>query len=136
SDHSPASPDVKELESGNLSAAWGGIAGLQFLLTASFSALKDSLKIEKFIPLLTENPAKFLGLQKKGFLKAGYDADIVIWDDNSHTLVTIDKIFHRHNCCPYTGKKLLGKVLSTIVNGEVIFENDNFIKRNTGKWLM
>ena len=136
SDHSPASPNIKELESGNLSAAWGGIAGLQFLLTASFSSLKESFEIEKFIPLLTEKPAKFLGLDKKGFLKPGYDADIVIWDPEGETFVTEDKIFHRHTCCPYTNNLLAGKVVATFVNGELIFENDIFIKRNTGKWLM
>ena len=136
SDHSPASPDVKELESGNLSAAWGGIAGLQFLLSSSFYSLKENLSLEKFIPLITEKPAIFLGLNKKGFLKEGYDADIVIWDPEGETFVTEKNIFHKHTCCPYANNILAGKVFSTIVNGELIFENDIFIKRNTGKWLM
>ncbi len=49
-DHSPAPPAIKELQSGNLKKAWGGIAGLQFLLPASWTAMKEKISIEKFIP--------------------------------------------------------------------------------------
>lgn len=70
-DHSPAPPAIKELESGNLLKAWGGIAGLQFLLPASWTAIKENISIEKFIPLLTERPAGFLKAEKKGKLEAG-----------------------------------------------------------------
>ena len=73
-DHSPAPPAIKGIETGNFLKAWGGIAGLQFLLSASWTALKDNISLEKFIPLLTEHPAKFLNIDdRKGVLKVNID---------------------------------------------------------------
>jgi allantoinase len=63
-DHSPAPPNIKEIESGNLQKAWGGIAGLQFLLPTSWSALKNDMTVEQFIPLLTAHPASFFKNQQ------------------------------------------------------------------------
>lgn len=123
-DHSPAPPTIKELESGNLKKAWGGIAGLQFLLPASWTALKEIISIEKFIPLLTEKPAGFLQVDKrKGKLAVGYDADLVIWNPEEKFEVRQVDILHRHNCSPYNGQKLTGTVQKTIVNGEIVFSN-------------
>lgn len=123
-DHSPAPPDIKELESGNLQKAWGGIAGLQFLLPASWTAMKEKISIEKFIPLLTEKPAKFLQVEsRKGKLVVGYDADLVVWNPDEKFDVKTTNILHRHKCSPYDGQKLTGAIQKTIVNGEIVFCN-------------
>lgn len=137
SDHSPAPPDLKKIEAGDLAKAWGGIAGLQFLLTASFTAVKDVLSIEEFIPLLTSRPSAFLLLnEKKGYLNCGYDADLTIWDPSVKHVVNEKEIYHRHAASPYVGKELWGKIHETIVNGETVFVNDQFKKLNTGKWVL
>lgn len=128
-DHSPAPPDIKEIGSGDLSKAWGGIAGLQFLLPSSWSALKDSMSLVQFIPLLTSAPANFLGLQnKKGTTAAGFDADLTIWDPEEEFEITEDHIFHRHKISPYAGRKLSGCIYQTIVNGEIAYN-----RKHTGK---
>ena len=136
-DHSPAPPDIKELETGNLKKAWGGIAGLQFLLPASWSAMKGSLSIEKFIPLLTEYPAKFLQVDKrKGKLAVGYDADLVIWNPEEKFIVQAKEILHRYDCSPYCGKELFGTVQQTFVNGILVYENKKIVQKNAGQWLL
>lgn len=136
-DHSPAPPAIKELESGNLQKAWGGIAGIQFLLPASWAALKNNLSLNEFIPLLTSNPAKFLKAEnKKGRLAAGYDADIICWNPEEKFIPTEETVFFRHKISPYIGKELCGKVLRTIVNGETVFENNKTKNLNKGKWLL
>lgn len=128
-DHSPAPPDIKETESGNLQKAWGGIAGLQFLLPASWTALKDSISLEKFIPLLTSSPARFLKATGKGEIKAGHDADFVIWSPDDKFEVKMQYIRHRHKLSPYTGHQLYGVVKQTIVGGKVVYEHN---QGNTG----
>ena len=136
-DHSPAPPDIKELETGNLLKAWGGIAGLQFLLPAAWTAMKGELSIEKFIPLLTENPSKFLQADnRKGKLAVGYDADIVIWNPDEKFEVKPGDILHRYNCSPYNGQKLSGTVQQTIVNGITVYQSKKIIQKNTGQWLL
>ncbi len=136
-DHSPAPPNIKELETGNLQKAWGGIAGLQFLLPASWTAMKENISIEKFIPLLTEHPAKFLQVEnKKGKLAVGYDADLVVWNPEEEFEVKATDIFHRYNCSPYCGQSLYGTVQQTIVNGITVYQNKKIIQKNAGQWLL
>ncbi len=120
-DHSPAPPDIKELLSGNLEKAWGGIAGLQFLLPAAWTALKDSMTVEQFIPLVTLHPARFLQAERKGEIKPGHDADFVIWSPEESFRVSIDHNYHKHKISPYTGKELTGVIKSTIVSGKLVF---------------
>ena len=135
-DHSPAPPSIKEIESGNLQKAWGGIAGLQFLLSASWSALGDDMSVEKFIPLLTEHPARLLNIHHKGFLRSGYDADITIWSPEESTIIKEEDILHRHKISPYIGRRLMGTVKQTYVNGELVFDKNKLTQLNKGKWLL
>lgn len=129
-DHSPAPPDIKELETGDLMKAWGGIAGLQFLLPAAWTVMKEIISIEKFIPLLTAQPAVFLQLDKrKGKLAVGYDADIIIWNPDDKFEVIAEDILHRYNCSPYNGEQLFGTVQQTIVNGTTVFKNRQIVNK-------
>lgn len=135
-DHSPASPAVKEIESGNLKKAWGGIAGLQFLLPASWTALKESLSLEEFIPLLTSAPAKFINERNRGEIKTGNYADLVMWDPNEKMSVREEDILFRHKISPYIGEELFGTIQQTIVNGDMVFQRGKIINQNKGKWLL
>ena len=136
-DHSPAPPAIKELQSGNIRKAWGGIAGLQFLLPATWTALKGSMSLEKFIPLLTSQPAAFLQVSdRKGALKVGYDADLVLWDPEYEEKVTSGDILFRHKVSPYIGETLSGSIRQTYVNGKLVYNNKQIIHKNSGKWLL
>jgi allantoinase len=127
SDHSPAPPDIKESESGDLMKAWGGIAGLQFLLSASWTSLMTGMDLSQFIPLLTEHPARFIKKQmNKGFIRKGFDADMVLWDPSENFRVTKASIFHRHPQSPYVDRDLYGKVHRTWVAGSPAFESSRF----------
>lgn len=124
-DHSPAPPEIKEIASGNIRKAWGGIAGLQFLLPASWTACREVMSLETFIPLLTSQPAFFLGMNKrKGKIEAGYDADLVVWNPEETFLVTEGEVVHRHRISPYIGEKLFGVVEQTIVNGQLVYNKN------------
>jgi allantoinase len=134
-DHSPAVPAIKEIETGNLKKAWGGIAGLQFLLPASWTVLKEIMPVEKFIPLLTSKPAAFMNANNKGEIKIGNDADLVIWDPGEKKTISKEDILFRHKISPYIGEELFGTVLQTIVNGETVFKDEKIINQNKGKWV-
>jgi allantoinase len=134
-DHSPALPSIKEIETGNLKKAWGGIAGLQFLLPASWTALKENITLEKFIPLLTSKPAEFIKAKNKGEIKIGNDADLLIWDPNEKRKVSKEDILFRHKISPYIGEELFGTIQQTIVNGETVFQKGKIVNQNKGKWL-
>lgn len=144
-DHSPAPPNLKEIESGNLKKAWGGIAGIQFLLTASWTALKDVMALEEFIPLLTSKPAQFLKANRKGVIAIGNDADFVIWNPQAQQVVNTGDIFFRYKISPYIAQALDGVVLETIINGQTAYKNhpsavelakQSIQTKNTGQWLL
>jgi len=138
SDHSPAPPELKQLESGDFFKAWGGISGLQFTLPILFSeGKKRGLQTEKLIPLLTKKPAEFLGIDNiKGDLKVGYDADITIWDDSEEFTISEDSIQHKHKATPYLNESVFGKVIHTFVNGVQVVENSKLKTLQQGQLLI
>ncbi|MBK6987475.1 MAG: allantoinase AllB [Bacteroidetes bacterium] len=136
-DHSPAPPDLKEISSGDLSKAWGGIAGLQFALCSLWTeAKRRNFSVEDIAKWLSASPADFLGLSNKGKLENGADADFFIWDPNGTTTFSSEEIHHRHKVSPYSGKPFAGKVHKTFINGELIYENNKLINANKGTVLL
>ncbi|MBK8582429.1 MAG: allantoinase AllB [Flavobacteriales bacterium] len=124
-DHSPAPPDIKEQQSGDFMKAWGGIAGLQFLLPAFWTGAKErGFSLEDVARLLCEHPASFLGLKKKGRIAPGCDADLVIWDPEASFVVKKEDVQHRHKLTPYVGRRMNGVMERTVVGGEVVLIND------------
>lgn len=127
SDHSPCPADMKELDSGNFTEAWGGIAGLQLTLPASWSVLKGhGVTVQQLAHLTSTRPAEIFGLTgRKGKIEPGFDADFVIWDPQERFFCKSDQLYHRHPITPYDNCIFHGLVKRTIVRGEAVFDNDN-----------
>ena len=135
-DHSPAPPDVKEQESGDFMKAWGGIAGLQFLLPAFWTGAKErGFSLEDVARLLCERPADFLGLKPKGRIAPGCDADLVVWDPEASFVVKEEMIQHRHKLTPYAGHSLKGILEQNFVEGKVVFGEEH-LTLNFGRPLV
>lgn len=137
SDHSPAIPEIKELESGNLKKAWGGIAGLQFSLPAFWTKAKEKgFTISEIAKLMSYNVAEYLNLEdQKGKIAVGFDADLMIWNPEAVFEVTKDIIQFRHKVTPYEGYKLHGVVEKTFLGGHKVYDNGVFIELSKGKVL-
>lgn len=124
SDHSPAPTEMKTVTD-NFFEGWGGISGAQstlnVLLTEGYH--KRNLPLEKIVQVTATNPAKRFGLEGKGALEQGNDADIILVDLNESFELKAEDLFYRHQHSPYVGKTFKGNVKTTIVGGETIFEN-------------
>jgi allantoinase len=138
SDHSPAPADLKKTDSGNLLEAWGGIAGVQFSLAAFWTgAKKRGFGLAEVSDLMSRNVAKFIGLgDRKGELKKGYDADIMVWDPDQQFVVSAADIKYRHKISPYTGETLCGEIRQTYVGGKKVFERGSLFGAPCGKILL
>lgn len=128
SDHSPAPASMKEIE-GNFFEGWGGISGAQSTLNILLTEghFKRNLPLEKIVELTATNPAKLFKLENKGTIAPNYDADITIVNLNESFELKKEDLFYRHQHSPYVGKTYQGKVKTTIVNGQIVFENGKII---------
>lgn len=134
-DHSPAPPDLKEITSGNLQKAWGGIASLQLALPILYTGARErNIPLHYMVKWLCENPAKLPGLQNnKGKIAKGYDADLVCWNPDLSFTVDPNKLYHKHKATPYAHMQLQGVVQQTWLEGNLIYDNGALIQLNKGK---
>ena len=137
SDHSPCTPQLKKLESGDFLSAWGGIASLQLGLSVLWTlASSRGHSIEKLFQWNALHPARLAGLaDRKGQLARGFDADVVIWNETESFEVKPEDIRHRHRLTPYAGQHLKGVVKQTIVGGAVAYDSSKGLSRPTGRFL-
>ncbi|MDB5224249.1 MAG: allB [Chitinophagaceae bacterium] len=137
-DHSPATPDLKDLQSGDFMKAWGGIASLQFALPVLWTAaIKRSCSLNDITKWLCENPSKLVSKGKsKGRIAKGYDADVAVWDEKKSFTVTEDIIQHKHTITPYLNQELSGVVEQTYLSGEKVFDTGKFLHLNKGKIIL
>ena len=90
------------------------------------------ITVEKLVELLSENPAKIFGLYpKKGVIKIGSDADLVIYDPSPDGLIKAKNLHMSTDFNPFENMEVKGKVELTILRGKVIVERDVF-KGNKG----
>ncbi|MFC0582864.1 allantoinase AllB [Micrococcoides hystricis] len=124
SDHSPSTLDLKDLEGGDFGAAWGGIASLQLGLSLIWTeAKKRGFSIADVVRWMGTNPAEIVGLQRKGKLAVGYDADLVVFAPEETFVVDAEKLHHKNPVTPYQDQELSGVVHTTYVRGaEVDFQ--------------
>jgi allantoinase len=123
-DHSPCPPGMKCRTDGDFLRAWGGIAGLELGLAATWTGLSSrGGGLEHLTEWLCAAPARLAGFEgRKGVIAAGADADILVWDPNASVAVEPDRLHHRHTLTPYAGLTLRGRVEATIVGGHLVHE--------------
>ena len=125
-DHSPCTPQLKCLDSGDFSKAWGGISSLELGLTVAWTlASRRGYSIEKLIEWRAVAPARLARIDRqKGKIAKGYDADLVIWNERAFHTIRATELHHRHKLSPYDGMTVAGVVQKTIVGGHVAFDRE------------
>jgi allantoinase len=135
SDHSPCPPELKP--SGDFARAWGGIAGLELRLPATWTeGRRRGATLWDLARWLAEAPALLAGLSaRKGRIAAGCDADLVLWDPDREFVVEAQALHQRHRATPWEGRTLAGVVEATILRGHVVYEGGRFPGAPRGRWL-
>jgi allantoinase len=118
SDHSPCPPALKQRETGDFGAAWGGISSLQLGLPAVWTQARGrGHDLAGVVRWMAAGTAALAGLASKGAIAVGHDADLVAFDDAATFTVDPGRLRHRHPLTPYAGRTLTGVVRRTWLGG-------------------
>jgi len=119
SSHDPRPAGEKRLPYAEAST---GAVGLEILLSAALSQIADEkLELIPTLAAMTCNPANLLGLES-GHIKEGAPADLILIDPNAPWVCNSDDLLSRSKNTPFDGRRLTGRAITTICNGQVVFE--------------
>lgn len=131
-DHAPHLLSDKQ---GGCARAASGMPMVQFSLVAMLELVDMGvLSIERLVELMCHNPARLFEVSKRGFLRKGYKADIVLVRDESWT-VTPECIQSKCGWSPMEGHTFNWQVRTTICNGHIIYNNGVFDSNSHGEEL-
>ena len=130
-DHAPHT--LKEKNSSYFKAPSGGPLVQHALPVMLEFSKKGEIGIEKVVEKMCHNPAICFKIKKRGFIREGYFADLVLVNLNSPWEVKKENILYKCGWSPFEGEKFNTKVTHTIVNGHIAFNNGIF---DEGKYGM
>ena len=91
------------------------------------SGVKENrITFERLIEVMCKNPAKIFKIKNKGDIAVGYDGDLVIVDINDNSPIKDDKVITKANWTPFENCNRGGRVLTTILRGEIVYNKGNF----------
>ena len=133
-DHAPHTAEDKSCD---FAHAAFGISGFETALGSLMTLVhREKLNLTRIISKLTHEPATFLRRDDLGTLKAGTQADVVIFDPDAEWVVNPSEFVSKGKNTPLAGFKLKGKMMATIYGGAVVYGDVSFLngrKRNTEK---
>lgn len=132
-DHAPHT--LEEKNKPYFSAPSGGTSVQHLLLGALELANKGIMTKEKVVELLSHNPATLFKINKRGFIREGYYADLVLINPNKRHIISNNDVLYKCGWTGYSGMELSCSVTHTFINGELVYHNGNFNENYRGKRL-
>jgi dihydropyrimidinase len=112
-----------------------GVANLETLLPMLYSegVRQGRLSVERMVDVLATAPARIAGLQSKGEIAIGRDADVVIFDPNLARTIRASEM---HSACdydPYEGWKVTGWPTLTLLRGQIVYADGGITRTSQGR---
>jgi len=132
-DHAPHLESEKKLD--YLNCPSGGPM-VQHALPAMLTAhKKGKISLEKIVEKACHNPAKLFKIKKRGFLREGYFADLVLIDLEKKNKVLKDSLFYLCGWSPFEGTTFESSVVKTFINGKIVYDFGQIVSKPSGKRL-
>ncbi|RAV28166.1 dihydroorotase [Sinomicrobium soli] len=123
-DHAPHT--LEEKQNVYTGAPSGGPL-VQHALTAMLETFhQGKISLEKMVEKMCHNPAVLFQISKRGFIREGYHADLVLADLDSPNTVGRNNIWYKCGWSPFEGTTFRSAVTHTFVNGNLVFDNGKF----------
>lgn len=133
-DHAPHTKEEKQQS--YLNAPSGGPL-VQHALVAMFEAHhQGKISVEKIVEKMCHNPAKLFKIEKRGFIREGYHADLVIVNPSLPWSVKPENILYKCGWSPFEGYTFKSRITHTFVNGELVYNNFKVKDTRPGKRLL
>ena len=130
-DHAPHTIQEKNKPYG---IAPSGMPGVETSLPLMLNQVnKGKITLQDIIKWMCENPAKIYQIKNKGFIKEGFDADIAIVDLNKVKTIKAKNMQSKCGWSAFEGLKVKGWPIMTIVNGNIVYENESINDKFFGK---
>lgn len=123
-DHAPHTIDEKN--NNYLKAPSGGPLVQHGLGVMLKFVNQNKISLEKVVEKMCHNPSICFKIEKRGFIRENYFADLVLVDINKKYEVKKEDLLYKCKWSPFEGDELFGKVNYTIVNGNIVYENGRF----------
>ena len=122
-DHAPHT--LKEKQNKYLNCPSGGPLVQHSLIVMYEHYLNKKITLQKIVEKMCNNPAKIFKINKRGYIKEGYYADLVILDPNKKQTISSNNILYKCGWSPFEGKTFNSVITHTFVNGHLAFNNGN-----------
>jgi dihydroorotase len=133
-DHAPHT--LEEKQQPYLKAPSGGPL-VQHAVVAMFEAyLQGKISVEKIVQKMAHNPSILFKIEKRGFVKVGYYADLAIVNSGLPWTVNKDNIFAKCGWSPFEDYTFRSRITHTFVNGELVYHNFKVKDIRRGKRLL
>ncbi len=110
---------------------------VQHAVVAMFEAFhQGKISIEKIVEKMAHNPAKIFKIEKRGFLKEGYYADMVLINPAKPWSVKKENILSKCGWSPFEGTNFKSRITHTFVNGQLVFHNSKIKDIKAGQRLL
>lgn len=131
SDHSPHLLSQKQ---GDALTATSGIPSIQHTLPMMLQlAKKSNLSREQVVEKMCHNPAKIFKLEKRGYIRKGYYADLVIISPDDPYTIEEKDLLYKCGWSPMVGEQLQYKVEKTFVNGNLVYDEGKINDEKKGQ---
>lgn len=118
-------------------SAPSGVPLVQHSLNIMLSFVQaGKISMEQVVEKMCHAPAQCFDIDRRGYLREGYWADVVLLDPNHNWTVATSNIHYKCGWSPLEGKSLKGKVKHTIVSGHLAYDNGRFFEDKKGKRVM
>ena len=129
-DHAPHTIDEKQ--NPYTSCPSGGPLVQHSLVSMLDGYHNEKITLEKIVQKMCHNPAILFDIDKRGFIREGFYADLVIFDIKNPWKVSKDNLMYKCNWSPFENKSFRSRVLYTLVNGNIVFSNGKIIESAMG----
>ena len=129
-------PHTKEEKDNPYTKAPSGGPLVQHAVVALMEAYhQNQISIEKIVEKMAHNPAILFQVEKRGFIKKGYYADLILVDPHNPWTVTKDNILYKCGWSPFEGITFKSRITHTILNGYLVYHNAQFSNHNAAMRL-